>query len=90
MSYCVYDDNTFIGCGVRHNIAPFVFGFCQASVGAGETETVTCFTEDAGLLDAIKSISDYSFVTFGWNADFECTRIGNSTQSFYLSEKPKK
>ena len=33
----------------------------------------------------------FSFVTFSWNEDGECTRIGNSTQSFYIPEfKDKK
>jgi len=43
-----------------------------------------CSTFDPDLLDAMKSVSDFSFITFSWNVAGECTRIGFSTQSFYL------
>ena len=40
------------------------------------------------LLDGIQSIADNSFITFSWTDDgtgaLTCTRIGSSTQSFYL------
>lgn len=73
-----------IGCGVRHYQGGIESGFCQANVGDDNLTTVVCFTDDAGLLDAIKSITAFSFITFAWNASGECTRIGNSANSFYL------
>lgn len=78
----------FIGCGVRvisvSETEIINFGFCQAGVGEAEDERITCFTQNAELLDGIKSIADYSYVTFSWDENGDCTRIGNSTQSFYL------
>jgi hypothetical protein len=79
------DKNEFIGCGSRHfddGVNSFRFGFCQAEDQDGDQ--FTCFTENAGLLDRIDGISDFSFITYSWNTDDECTRIGFSTQSFYL------
>ena len=79
-------DNEFIGCGIR-KISDgaggiFSFGFCQAE--DREEERVFCNTDDAGLLDAISSSAGFSYVTFSWNEDNQCTRIGFSNQSFYL------
>lgn len=80
----------FIGCGVRaFETGPdtaFYQGFCQAGLVDGET--YTCFTNNKALIDGIQSIADNSFVTFSWIEDEDgartCTRIGSSTQSFYL------
>jgi hypothetical protein len=80
----------FIGCGIRaFETAPdtaFYQGFCQARLVDGET--FTCFTNNKALLDGIQSIADNSFVTFSWTDDgtgsLTCSRIGSSTQSFYL------
>ncbi len=85
------DNVTFIGCGIR-KIATggglVTTGFCQATDAAGEN--ITCFTQDPDLLDATSSTSDFSYVTFSWNEDLECTRIGFSTQSFYLTKNQVK
>ncbi len=62
----------------------FTTGFCQARNAA--EEQFTCFTQDADLIDAMSSTADFSFITFAWNEDGECTRIGFSTQSFYLTK----
>lgn len=83
----------FIGCGVRAVLlsdgSVFRFGFCQA--GIAEDVTFTCFTENPALVDRMTDGNDFSFITFGWNADGECTRVGFSTQSFYVPEfKTKK
>ncbi|WP_251358598.1 hypothetical protein [Kangiella sp. TOML190] len=81
------NDLEFIGCGIRQIASGgsvISFGFCQAREGAEGSESLICNTQDEALLDAIDAISDYSFVTFSWNEDGECTRIGNSTQSFYI------
>lgn len=91
------NDVEFIGCGVRvwkmADGSYMNWGFCQAR-DADEVE-VFCSTEDPDLLDVMKATSSYSFITFSWDADEECTHIGFSTQSFYLPEhtskkKPKK
>ena len=46
------------------------------------------FDSKDALLDGIQSIADNSFITFSWTDDgtgaLTCTRIGSSTQSFYL------
>ena len=80
------NDVEYIGCGIRVTDAgaagTFSFGFCQA-IDADEVEAF-CSTQNQDLLEAIKSTSDFSFITFGWDEDGECTRIGSSTQSFYL------
>ncbi len=80
------NDQELIGCGVRKfstgedTILPFAF--CQARIA--EDVNIICNTQNPELVNAIDSISDYSFVTFSWNEENECTRIGNSTQSFYI------
>lgn len=90
MSTARFSDNPFefIGCGVRNiqqaDGSLFRFGFCQAGVAEGVS--FTCFTEQTALVEKISESSDYSFITFGWNAAEECTRVGFSTQSFYIPE----
>lgn len=86
-----YSDNDVevIGCGIRRFDdginPPFTFGFCQATDAAGLR--VMCSTFSDSLLSAMAAGNDYSFVTFSWNEADECTRIGYSTQSFYLPTK---
>jgi hypothetical protein len=83
-------DTELIGCGSRSiddgTGNAFRFGFCQATDADGDT--ITCFTQDAELLNEMRANSDYAFITFGWQDDgsggAECTRVGYSTQSFYL------
>ena len=77
------NDVELIGCGVRKFDfgTPFTFGFCQAVDSTGQE--AFCSTDSAHLLDGMAR-ADYAFVTFSWNADGMCTRIGNSVQSFYL------
>lgn len=77
----------FIGCGVRHNAAGMYFGFCQAGLADADAQRITCFTDNPQLIDAIKSIGDYSYIAFRWDADGMCTHVGVSTQSFYLPKK---
>ncbi len=64
-------DTQFIGCGTRSiddgTGNPFRFGFCQASDADGDE--VTCFTENANLLDEMRANNDYAFITFGWQDD---------------------
>lgn len=82
----------FIGCGLRTFDdgagGAFQTGFCQAGDAAGVR--FTCFTDNVGLLDAMRATGDFSFITFAWNEFGECTRIGFSTQSFYIPQFTKK
>ena len=85
------NDVEFIGCGIRvidDGASLFSFGFCQA--GDSEGVQFTCFTQNADLLDAMKAISAYAFITFGWDGNGDCTRIGFSTQSLYLPAQIKR
>ncbi len=74
----------FIGCGVRYNNAGLTSAFCQAGLGEADDQKITCFTNNPALVEAIHSISAYSFITFRWDVDLNCTNIGVSSQSFYL------
>lgn len=80
------NDVEFIGCGIRRfddGVSPSVsFGFCQAQ--DADEVMIICTTFSEVLMDAMATTSDFSFVTFSWNAAFECTGVGFSTQSFYL------
>ncbi|MET0535044.1 MAG: hypothetical protein ABW171_12535 [Steroidobacter sp.] len=79
------NDVEYIGCGVRKSATSngvITFAFCQAADAAGNT--AYCYTDNAELVDAIKSVADYSFVTFSWNTEDQCRLIGVSTQSFYI------
>ena len=80
------NDVEFIGCGTRiidaDGAGLFEFGFCQAANAADDQ--AFCSTENPELVKALRSISDYAFVSFSFNDLGECTRIGLSTQSFYI------
>ena len=85
------NDLDFIGCGIRNfddGVNAFAFGFCQA--GDSDGNEITCFTQNANLLQTMGATSDFAFITFNWQDDggggAECTRIGFSTQSFYLPD----
>jgi hypothetical protein len=88
MTSARYSDNKeeFIGCGIRKiedGVGGIIsFGFCQAEDAAGER--AFCNTQNVGLLDGLSANGDYGYITFNWNADGECTRVGFSNQSFYL------
>jgi len=86
----------FIGCGIRafDNGVGGVYGwgFCQAALEEGGE--VACFVNDnPALMEGIRILADSSFITFGWDDDgaggLTCTRIGASTQSFYLEKGQK-
>jgi hypothetical protein len=80
--------DAFIGCGVRA-VAGYTYGFCQAQSGPTEEYLAQCFAEDPGMVAAIGALDDFSYITFAWDGDGNCTFVGNSTQSFYLPEFPK-
>lgn len=83
----------FIGCGTRHfddgTGNEFLFGFCQA--GDAADNQITCFTQDESLLETMRAATAYAYITFSWKDEgtfgTECTRVGFSTQSFYLPKK---
>ena len=80
-----------IGCGIRvieNESGGFQFGFCQAT-DSEETQAF-CTTQNANLLEAMKAVSAYSFITFSFDADGECTRIGFSSQALYIPNKVHK
>jgi hypothetical protein len=81
----------FIGCGVRHYAGGTTYAFCQAGYSEAEGDFVLCSSFDPVLVDAVKAIASFSYIQFSWDEDFNCTQVGNSTQSFYLPEfKAKK
>lgn len=79
-------EKVYIGCGLRRTLTTagtiVSTGFCQAQDSAGEQ--FTCSTDNGDLLSTIAAMTDASFVTFSWNTDGTCRRIGFSNQSFYL------
>ena len=89
------NDFEFIGCGQRATDdgagGVYYWGFCQAQLE--EASSVVCLTTNPRILDGIDSIADSSFITFSWTDDgegnLECTRVGSSTQSFYLRKVKK-
>jgi hypothetical protein len=91
------NSDAFIGCGTRRTSIPaagvdFRTGFCQA--GDDDGNVITCFTEDPALIDEMRASNDHSFITFNWaveidptgNENYVCTRVGFSTQSFYIDK----
>lgn len=87
------NSDEFIGCGTRSFDDglgnAFRFGFCQVQEKGGDP--VTCFVYDSDLLlDEMRASNDFSYVTFSWTDDgagnLTCTRVGFSTQSFYLDK----
>jgi hypothetical protein len=80
------NDIEFIGCGIRifDGSVAGAFGFCQATDSADVS--FVCTTQSPDLLEAMRSASAYSFITFAWDESGVCTRIGFSTQSFYLPD----
>jgi hypothetical protein len=89
------NDDVFIGCGTRNfelgDGSLFSNAFCQAEDEDGDR--VVCFTTNPELVRTIRGINDSSYVTFSWNDDGDgnltCTRMGFSTQSFYLGKDTK-
>ena len=84
-------ESDLIGCGIRvfddglGNI--FQFGFCQAEDATGQI--VTCMTQQPEMVAAIGRLSDFSYISFSWNDVQDCTRVANSTQSWYLPKNVK-
>jgi hypothetical protein len=77
--------DAFIGCGVRA-IRDYSWAFCQAALGPSDDQYINCFTDNPAHLATIGAMDDFSYVSFRWDGDGNCTFVGNSTQSFYLPE----
>ena len=81
--------DVLIGCGTRvldDGVSSFSFGFCQATDAEGDT--ITCTTLNPSLVDAMSANNTLAFITFSWDPEtLDCTRVGFSTQSFYIPEK---
>lgn len=84
-------DNTFIGCAVRYwagQPQPY-YGICEAEDANGVY--AACTTTDAGLVDVIKGMSSFSYISFS-SDNGNCYYIGTSTMSYFLpdlkSDKP--
>lgn len=83
--------NAYIGCGIRSPAPGVTFAFCQANLGpllddGSAPESVLCYTEDPSAIATIGAMDDFSYVSFTWDDNGNCTSVGNSTQSFYLPE----
>ena len=82
------NDVEMIGCGYRvlaTPTGPSRFGFCQARTAAGVNGFCNLDSTTLPEIYAVVSgISDYSYVSFSWNAAGICTRVQVSTQSFYI------
>jgi hypothetical protein len=76
--------NALIGCGLRSPAPGYTFAFCQATLGPADEDLVQCFTEDPGMVATVGAMDDFSYIVFRWDADGNCTSVGNSTQSLYL------
>ena len=82
----------FIGCGTRNFDdgagGIFSFGFCQAEDADGER--AICQTQNPALVEAIRAISDGSYIQYSWtvlsDGALQCQSIGISTQSFYVDK----
>ncbi len=89
------NDEVYIGCGTRNTDdgagGLVSWAFCQAQDAEGDQ--ITCFAFDSPLVNTINAINDTSFITFSWadngNGFLECSRMGFSTQSFYLGKEVK-
>ena len=79
-------DSEFIGCGLYtlddYNGGYAAFAFCQAQDANGVV--AFCATQNAGLIEAIRALGDFSSVTFRWDENDQCTDIGSSIQSYFL------
>ena len=77
-----------IGCGTRAKVFTdgnlSHYAFCQAVSAAGDR--AFCETENVELVNTIRQISDYAFITFKWDENNQCTYFGTSTQSKYIPQ----
>ena len=75
-----------IGCGLSTYVysdgETSVQGWCQVSLSEGKN--TICFTEVPDMLEMIKSIDDYSYISFRWDKSGDCSFIHISTQLQYI------
>ncbi|MFK8054117.1 MAG: hypothetical protein AB8F65_14210 [Woeseiaceae bacterium] len=80
------NEHEYIGCGVRvydNGVGGTEwYGFCQAV--NEKKEKAFCNSSNKELLQAITATADFSYIAFDWDKEGNCTRIGYSTQSFYI------
>ncbi|NNE56692.1 MAG: hypothetical protein HKN36_01165 [Hellea sp.] len=89
------NDDVFLGCGTRNlelgDGSLYSWAFCQGQDADGDR--ATCFTFNPELIQTIREINSFSWVTFSWTDDgsgtLTCTRMGFSTQSQYLGKNQK-
>ena len=89
------NDVEYIGCGTRQidlgSGITFEFGFCQAQ--DLDDNYVLCVTQNPLLIDEMRAMTDFSYVTFSFAESpdapgaYDCNQIGFSTQSFYIPGK---
>lgn len=78
------DENSYIGCGVQAyttDEGTYPRAYCQAS--NEDDVTVICFTNDYEIIDTVKAITPYSYLSFRFENGI-CSSLTISTQSFYL------
>lgn len=94
------NEDVFIGCGTRTFDdgagGSFQTMFCQARGLQADQLTgepldpevvvrAFCSTDNPAVIAGFSGVNDYSYLTFSYNeSDGICTRIGVSSQSFYL------
>lgn len=95
------DSNLLIGCGFSA-YADYSWIFCQAGDPTAEIANdpeipfVGCWTDNPTMMEAVRVISAYSYISFEWNEDAPeddpfwntCSRVYVSSQSQYLPFTP--
>ena len=78
------DDVQTIGCRVRADIGGFANVRCAATDIDGNGHV--CFSFDASMIDAAKSISPYSFIRFVYDQTAECTSLLVAVRSHHIPD----
>ena len=78
------DDVQFIGCGITADSGGVPIVVCNAR-DINEANYF-CFSFDAALIEALKSISPFSFVRFRFNEIAECTSLLVTVRSFLIPD----
>ena len=78
------DDVQTIGCGITADSGGVPIVVCNAR-DINEANYF-CFSFDAALIDAAKSISPYSFIRFRFNETAECTSLLVAVRSHHIPD----
>ena len=85
-------DVEFIGCGVRAIDdgagGAFLYALCEGKDSDGNR--AVCFALNPGLVEAVLGLGDFGFLTFAWDASFQCTDIKTIQASFNLHNRLSK